>query len=109
MRHHWLNSANLWLWGIRGAEDQKEMSSSAAKNSLSSGGRFQYPSPIGDAGICYHQRENSAGHEYRLGADLRMDYAIGLWLEASASYLMEISSRSITRRWQALEADYVLT
>lgn len=87
LRHHWLNSANLWLWGIRGAEDQKGNEFlGSRKNSLEFGGRFQYPSPIGDAGICYHQRELNAGHEYRLGADLRMDYAIGLWLEASASY-----------------------
>lgn len=87
LRHHWLNSANLWFWGIRGAENPKGNEFiGGKKNSLEFGGRLQYPSLIGDAGICYHQRELNAGHEYRLGMDLRMDYAIGMWLEASASY-----------------------
>lgn len=108
-RHHWLNSANLWLWGIRGAEDPKGNEFIGGnKNSLEFGGRIQYPTLIGDAGICYHQRNLGMGDEYRLGMDLRMDHSIGSWLETSISYFNKSSQTINYSAFMSVGADFVL-
>ncbi|MCB5248843.1 MAG: hypothetical protein WCY87_03990 [Candidatus Cloacimonadales bacterium] len=89
-RHYWLNSANLWLWGILGEDSAKGNDFIPAKdNALEFGARMQYPSPIGEAAISAHTRELEQGREYRLGLDYRYDGAIGAWLETSAGHFID--------------------
>lgn len=108
LRHHWLNNANLWLWGIRGRENPKGNEFvGSKKNTLEYGGRFQYPSFVGDAGINYHQRKLSKGQEYRLGFDLRIDHVIGCWLESSASYFEGYKEPFSYSAFACIGADYV--
>ncbi|HPF08325.1 MAG TPA: hypothetical protein PL020_01165 [Candidatus Cloacimonadota bacterium] len=85
-RHHWLNNANLWIWGILGDESAKGNELvGGVEDRLEYGGRLQYPIGIGELGLSYHQRELAMGREHRGGIDLRMDYAIGIWFETSVS------------------------
>jgi len=87
VRHHWLNNANVWFWGMLGSQELKgnELYEGNDK-SLEYGGRIQYPTKIGDLGVTYHNRELKSGHENRYGIDLRTDGVIGAWVESSFSY-----------------------
>jgi hypothetical protein len=109
-RHHWLNGANLWLWGVLGSADTKGNEIvGGKKNKPELGGRIQYPSPIGDAALSFHSRDSALGREYRLGADLRMDYALGWWLEGSASRFEGIPGALSLSALGSIGADYVLS
>ncbi len=91
LRHHWLNNANLWLWGVLG--DSKLRGNEflpGEKDRPEFGGRMQYPLPIGDMALSYHQRDLQGGNERRLGLDLRMDYSIGIWAESSLSQYEDV-------------------
>jgi hypothetical protein len=86
IRQHWLNNANLWLWGIWGDEQPKGNELIGSKeDSPEFGGRAQYPSALGDIGLSYHHRKLEMGLEHRVGLDLRMDYSFGLWIESAVS------------------------
>ncbi|KAF5041040.1 MAG: hypothetical protein KBB33_01940 [Candidatus Cloacimonetes bacterium] len=86
LRINWLNNANLWIWGIRGDPAPKGSEVIGSKeDTIEFGGRFQHPTPIGEAALSLHHRELAVGSEERAGIDLRMDYLMGLWLEASLS------------------------
>jgi hypothetical protein len=91
MRMNWLNNANLWLWGIRGDPAPKGSEVMGSKeDTIEFGGRFQHPTPIGEAALSLHHRKLAGGSEERAGFDLRMDYLMGLWLEASLSRFSEV-------------------
>jgi len=107
-RHHWLNNANIWLWGVMGTRSTKGNEFAGGKNNaLEYGGRLQYPTYIGDAALSYHSRDLFLGHEHRLGMDLRMDYALGLWVEASASYFKDFPGSPTYTATGSIGADYV--
>lgn len=99
LRYYFLNNANLWFWGLIGNDDPKGWDIFFGReNSPELGGRVQYPIvQFGELGLSYHFRkidlERTLGftinqlelneNEHKFGADLRLDYIIGSWIEAA--------------------------
>ncbi|MDA3930893.1 MAG: hypothetical protein PF541_18240 [Prolixibacteraceae bacterium] len=95
-RYYFLNNANVWLWGLYGNKNTKgwEMSKTA-KGMPEFGGRIQIPIPLGEAAFSYHHRTANVQNpwmsvisesnipENRLGFDVRLDWVVGCWVEAS--------------------------
>ena len=95
-RYYFLNNANIWLWSLYGNNNTKgwEMSKTS-KGKPEFGGRIQYPVPLGETAFSYHHRTASVQNpmvsitnlldipENRFGFDLRLDWALGTWVEAS--------------------------
>lgn len=95
-RYYFLNNANVWFWILYGNDEPKgwEIAGSNPKYP-ELGGRFQTPIPLGEAGLSYHHRESdtrglgpmvpsfSKVKENRIGLDVRADFILGAWLEAS--------------------------
>ena len=95
-RYYFMNNANVWLWTLYGNEHRKGWEINAtAKSRPEFGGRLQYPIPLGEAAISYHHRVASVQNpfmsmislinvpENRLGFDVRIDWTLGTWFEAS--------------------------
>ena len=95
-RYYFLNNANIWLWGLYGNKNPKGWEISAtAEGKPEFGGRIQYPVPLGEVGLSYHHRIASVQNpmvsvinlwnipENRYGFDLRLDWTLGTWIEAS--------------------------
>ncbi len=95
-RYYFLNNANLWLWGLYGNKNPKGLDLIKSNAEIPEfGGRFQMPVPLGEAGLSYHHRyADSRGfsdefpsfermEEHRYGFDVRLDWALGTWIEAS--------------------------
>jgi hypothetical protein len=96
IRYYFLNNANIWLWSLYSHGDIKgwELVPSN-KYTPEFGGRIQVPVPRGELGMSYHHRIADTrdldslvpvyAHlpENRFGLDIRFDYVIGCWLEAS--------------------------
>lgn len=96
-RYYFLNNASIWLWGVYGEEKTKGWEVfPTKKGSIEYGGRLQLPLLSGEIGGSYHHRladprmtspdtvfQVSASTENRLGIDLRMDMAVGWWIEAA--------------------------
>lgn len=98
-RYYFLNNANIWVWGLYGNTRTKgwEFVPTAAGRP-EYGGRVQVPVPRGEIGFSWHQRQARTGSLYpdiavsseqRLGFDIRMDLAVGCWLEGSWTRLRE--------------------
>jgi roadblock/LC7 domain-containing protein len=98
-RYYFLNNANIWLWGIYGDDKVKgwELIPSK-KNSIEYGGRVQLPLYTGEIAATYHHRTadpepvlpdsitlGETSPENRIGLDLKMDLAVGIWAEAVLS------------------------
>ena len=97
-RYYFLNNANIWIWGLYGNKNLKGWETiKTNKNIPEFGGRFQFPVPKGEAGLSYHHRTADSQNmdtlipayakipENRLGFDIRIDWVIGCWAEASWS------------------------
>lgn len=95
-RYYFLNNANIWLWGLYGNKDPKGWEVSPTNSKIPEfGGRFQTPVPRGELGLSYHFRVADTREldslvpayaelpENRIGLDVKFDYVIGCWLEAS--------------------------
>lgn len=96
-RYYFLNNSNIWLWGLYGNENPKGWESFAtAGGKPEFGGRIQYPVPLGEAAFSYNHRIASVNPnmaasaiqlidvpENRYGFDLRLDWTLGTWIEAS--------------------------
>ncbi|MCB9286497.1 MAG: hypothetical protein H6560_04200 [Lewinellaceae bacterium] len=95
-RYYFLNNANVWVWGLYGNKDPKGWEiAGTSKGQPEFGGRVQYPIPHGEAGFSYHHRQadtrglnNSIpafarASENRFGVDVKLDLAVGCWVEAS--------------------------
>lgn len=95
-RYYFLNNANVWLWGLYGNPNPKGWEQLPTNNALPEfGGRIQLPIPFGETGLSFHHRiadsRNTALpipsfdkiEENRLGLDVRLDWIIGTWFEAS--------------------------
>lgn len=95
-RYYFMNNANVWLWGLYGNERAKGWEiNQTAKGKPEFGGRFQYPIPLGEAALSYHHRTAAVQNpflsvvnitetpENRMGLDVRIDWALGTWFEAS--------------------------
>lgn len=95
-RYHFLNNANIWLWGLYGNNSPRgwDIFPTTVKTP-EFGGRFQLPIPKGEAAISYHHRSaDSRGFggtvpdirvipENRIGFDAKVDIVAGLWIEGS--------------------------
>lgn len=95
-RYYFLNNANIWLWGLYGNNNPKGWElAGTSKGKPEFGGRIQYPVPLGEAALTYHHRTASVQNpmvsvsnlldvpENRYGFDLRLDWFLGTWVEAS--------------------------
>ena len=95
-RYYFLNNANLWLWGLYGNHQRRGWDlAPTAKYRPEWGARFQQPLPKGEMALSLHHRHadtrslepllpaHAAAPETRLGFDVKMDWAVGCWLEAS--------------------------
>ena len=93
---HFLNNANIWLWGLYGNENKKGWEFIPTnKKRPEFGGRVQYPALKGEMALSYHNREadfnqpdldsvsQSFGKipENKIGLDGRWDIGIGFWFE----------------------------
>lgn len=116
IRYYFLNNANIWLWGVRGKDDESRNTPYfSIQDYPEGGGRLQYPVPTGDLGISYHyrrisnpDREFMRTKEQRLGIDLRLDLEIGFWMEYC---LLNISENPDLPRWTdnfTIGSDYTL-
>lgn len=98
-RYYFLNNANVWIWGLYGNQETKGWEVLGTRSKVPEwGGRLQLPLFTGEIGLSYHHREAesvdnelflpaySGISEHRMGVDLRMDYTLGMWLEASWVY-----------------------
>ncbi len=96
LRYYFLNNATIWLWGLYGNKDTKGWETIRSnKREPELGARVQVPIPFGEGGLSYHHRtvdtrksglpipSNGWVPEDRLGIDLRFDWILGNWLEAS--------------------------
>lgn len=95
-RYYFLNNANIWFWSLYGNKNPKgwEISGTSEKT-VELGGRIQVPVKIGEAGLTFHNRKAdlsglnplfvnySEVGENRIGFDVKLDYIIGFWIEAS--------------------------
>ncbi len=98
-RYYFLNNANIWLWGLYGNQETKGWEVLKTKvHAPEIGGRIQLPFFTGELGLSYHYREAESKvndmilpaysriPEHRMGIDVRQDYVLGMWLEASWIY-----------------------
>ncbi|MCB8998691.1 MAG: hypothetical protein H6540_01300 [Bacteroidales bacterium] len=95
-RYYFLNNINVWMWGLYGNNDPRGWEIMGNnKNFPEAGGRIQLPLGKGDAALSFNHRmadsRNLAGlipefseiPENKLGFDMKLDLAIGCWLEGS--------------------------
>ena len=95
-RYYFLNNVNIWVWGLYGNKNPKGWEISGTNRHIPEvGGRIQFPLSTGEAALTYHYRvadtRNSGDliphysevPENRLGFDIKLDLAVGLWLEGS--------------------------
>ncbi len=93
-RYYFLNNANIWLWGLYGNKNRRGFDfAPTARRTPEFGGRFQFPTPGGEAAVTYHHRtagistlgnfEFADTPEHRMGLDGKWDLKIGLWVEAT--------------------------
>ncbi|MGH1364303.1 MAG: hypothetical protein ACRBF0_12160 [Calditrichia bacterium] len=99
VRYYFLNNANIWVWGLIGNDDPKGWDTFSGQESVPEvGGRIQFPlAHFGELGTSYHFRkidvEKTLGqtinqiefneNENKFGADLRLDYLFGSWIEVA--------------------------
>ncbi|HOP04623.1 MAG TPA: hypothetical protein PL017_00530 [Tenuifilaceae bacterium] len=99
-RYYFLNNANIWIWGLYGNNDPKGWEFFGTKEKTPEfGGRIQYPIPLGEAALSYHHRtafyygftemREMIFPENRFGFDAKIDWYVGLWVEASWKKLSE--------------------
>jgi hypothetical protein len=95
-RYYFLNNTNIWFWSLYGNKNPKgwEISGTSEKTA-EFGGRIQVPVIIGEAGLTFHNRKADLSginplfvnydeiQENRFGFDVKLDYIIGFWVEAS--------------------------
>jgi hypothetical protein len=110
-RYYFQNNANLWLWGLYANNKAKGWEILPTKKQrLEAGGRLQLPLPRGETALSYHHRTVEADAaptgESRLGFDLRMDVAVGLWLEASWTHLDKDLGLLTNQEMITLGSDY---
>jgi len=95
-RYYFLNNANVWLWGLYGNKNPKGWEQFKTNNNYPEfGGRLQLPLALGETAFSYHHRIadmqninisiplNKEIVENRFGYDIRLDWLIGCWFEAS--------------------------
>lgn len=95
-RYYFMNNANVWLWGLYGNKAAKGWEINiTAKGKPELGARLQYPIPLGEAALTYHHRTAAVQNpflsvvnitetpENRIGLDVRIDWTLGTWFEAS--------------------------
>ncbi len=98
-RYYFLNNANIWAWALYGENKIKGWEFvPSKKNSIEYGGRVQLPLYTGEIAASYHHRTADPGPvlpdsitlgesspENRIGFDLKLDLAVGLWAEVALS------------------------
>ena len=98
-RYYWLNNANLWFWCLTMNDDLRGLDIFHSHKYLPEfGGRVQYPVSRGEVAFSYNHRWIDAGNMadsviYKqvqadhFALDGKWDVEIGLWFEATHSFL----------------------
>ena len=93
-RYYFLNNINVWVWGLYGNKNRRGFDALPSKRrSPEFGGRFQFPTGVGETAFTYHHRQAAINNnevfggisspEHRFGLDGKWDIGIGLWAEAT--------------------------
>ena len=85
-RYYFDNNINIWVWGLLGNDGQRPWDIGLSDEHVPEfGARLQVPAGSGSAAVTYHRRktEMQGLYENRYGVDLRFDYVIGFWAEAT--------------------------
>lgn len=93
-RYYFLNNANIWLWSLYGNKNRRGFDLVPSDHKIPEfGGRFQFPTKAGEAGLTYHYRQsdvsslglldNKSIPEHRIDIDGKWDVTVGLWVEAT--------------------------
>jgi hypothetical protein len=100
-RYYFRNNANIWFWTLYGNDERKGWETNSTQKHIPEyGGRFQFPTPKGEAAVTYHHRSadfipptdtipdiGSVRYpENRIGIDGKWDIGIGLWFESVIKY-----------------------
>lgn len=85
-RYYAANNINIWIWGLMGNKAPRPWDIGTSDSKTPEfGGRIQVPAGTGDMAFTFHRRKtDTLGiFENRYGLDLRLDYELGLWMEAA--------------------------
>ena len=85
-RYYFRNNVNLWIWGLLGNDRPRPLDVGLSSARVPEfGARLQIPIATGSAGFSFHRRKTQWQelYENRYGLDLRLDYFIGFWAEAT--------------------------
>lgn len=115
-KYYSLNNSTVWLWGLVGNDERKGLELfPTIGNQPEFGGRFSFQVPNGEMGFTYNHRKrdmdsfvvppNFNSRENRLGLDVKWDYIIGIWFEAS---YQQFASQEILKNtsYYTIGADY---
>jgi hypothetical protein len=97
-RYFFLNNTNIWVWGLYGNKERRGLDIfESEKKTPEYGGRIQFPVPKGEIAFAFHHRQadvstiplpvKDRASENRIGFDAKWDVEIGIWLEASYTFL----------------------
>lgn len=97
-RYYFLNNTNIWVWGLYGNKERRGLDIfESEKKTPEYGGRIQFPVPKGEMAFTFHHRQadvssiplpvKDKASENRIGFDAKWDVEIGVWLEASYTFL----------------------
>lgn len=104
-KYYWLDNTNLWLWCLSLNDDYRGIDILNSDKYLPEfGGRLQTPIPSGEIAISYNHRwadakkfaESLTGEtdlsidpvqEDKIGLDAKWDITVGVWFEATYTYL----------------------
>ena len=101
-RYYFNNNANVWVWGLLGNSARRALDVVPSEGGVPEfGGRVQVPVGKGEVAFTFHRRKTDVSgfgydvdlvhstidisklYENKYGLDMRFDYEIGFWLEAS--------------------------
>ena len=116
-RYYFLNNTNIWLWGLYANKERRGLDFLESNDkSPEFGGRLQFPIARGEMGLSYHHRQadilplgntiKDKSNENRFGFDAKWDIEIGLWLEASYTFLKEPVEIYKNQLFSTLGLDY---
>ncbi|MDL2282705.1 hypothetical protein LJC44_06350 [Parabacteroides sp. OttesenSCG-928-G06] len=120
-RYYFLNNTNVWLWMLLGNDDPKgwELFPSD-KQRPELGGRLQWPLAKGEMAMSYHFRQvdmvtylpininKERRSEHRVGFDMKLNLAVGLWVEGSWIHNNEKMSPFANQTMLTVGTDYTL-
>ncbi len=108
-RYYAPNNINIWVWGLMGNKAARPWDIGVSDSKTPEyGGRVQVPAGTGDAAFTFHRRKtDTLGiYENKYGLDLRLDYEVGLWMEAAWINKRADMGRFTNQEFLTVGADY---